>query len=63
MIRVEVVNDGTGDVERGNYDVSVTVPRRGEAVVYSARVKDFDRGRGWAELVREAVAALEEVGV
>jgi hypothetical protein len=66
MIRLEVENDGSGDVTRGNYDVHVTLPSTSDpttGIVYRARVEGFERGRGWAALVRAAVEALEDVGV
>jgi hypothetical protein len=63
VIRVEIQNDQSGGVEHASYDVSVTLPERGRPVTYAARVEGFERGRGWGDLVREAIAALEAAGV
>jgi hypothetical protein len=64
VIRLEVENDGSGDVAVASYNVSVSLPHpEGGYGIYEAKVEEFQRGRGWAELVREAVTALEKAGV
>lgn len=57
MIRLDIINDATGTTEVGHYDVYLYLPSEWEE---AARVEAFDRSRGWAALVREAVEALEK---
>ncbi|HEY7621721.1 MAG TPA: hypothetical protein VH834_18215 [Solirubrobacteraceae bacterium] len=64
MIRLEVENDRSGDVTQASYDVQIWLPHPDEGfALYDARVEHFRRGRGWAELLREAVDALEAAGI
>ena len=56
MIRIDIINDGTGDTEVGNYDAMVYLPGEGETWV---RVEGFTRAMGWLQLVDEVVAAAE----
>ncbi len=60
MIRIEIFNDTTGTVERGNYDVFLILPGTYVAEKRRVRVEGFDRSRGWAELAREAIERLEQ---
>lgn len=56
MIRIDIINDGTGDLEVGNYDAMVFLPGDGETWV---RVEGFTRAMGWAALVDEVIAEVE----
>lgn len=56
MIRLDIINDGTGTTETGHYDVYLYLPGEGEV---AARVEDFDRSRGWEPLASKAVLALD----
>lgn len=62
MIMLRVYNDGThgGDPLLGSYDIVLDLPR--EKLV--ARVENFRRSHGWAELLRQALDELEaaEIG-
>jgi hypothetical protein len=51
IAEIRIVNDGTGDVYVGNYDVSSGEVR--------ARVEGHERSGGAAALVRKAIDALE----
>lgn len=59
MIQLNIVREQltVGEDNRADYHVEVYLP--GDGTIWSL-VEDFDRGRGWAALVREAVAVLEE---
>lgn len=48
---LEIINDGTGDRDTGNYDVSIDGR--------TARVEDHDREDGAWVLLRRALEALE----
>lgn len=48
MLQITFVNDGTGDLIEGNYDVVVSV--NGEAI-YKCRVENHNRLSGWPGLV------------
>lgn len=66
MIRLDIHNDGTGDIRTGHYDVTLLLPEvrpPGDVVFVEtvARVEHYDRDQGWAELVRRAVAEIEHV--
>lgn len=56
---VDIVNDGTGTKEVGNYDVS-TKPAGGR--IQKARVEGYQRGDGWLPLVAKALTALAQPG-
>ena len=56
MIRVDIVNDGTGTAERGNYDVEVYMPGN----IITTRVENFNRRTGWLSLCACAIAAAHE---
>ena len=49
MLTIHFVNDGTGDQETGNYDVTVVVNGQ---VIAKDRVQGHKRARGWSDLVR-----------
>lgn len=55
MIRIDIINDGTGDRDSGNYFYSVHLP--GETI--SGRYEDHQRDLGWAVLVREIIHAAD----
>ncbi len=50
-------NDGTGNVEVGNYEVSVEV---NDKQIYTGRIVDHRRSEGWAGLLRQFVVGLSE---
>ena len=50
MLIIKLVNDGTGNAEIGNYDVTVTINM---AVVWKGRVEGHDRRMGWPWLIRQ----------
>lgn len=56
MLRIEILNDGTGDFGTGNYTYRVFVNTR---VIASGEVKNHKRGEGWLELVRKVHADAE----
>ena len=55
MIRIDIVNDGTGTTETGNYDVYLYLPREKE---HAVRVENYDRSQGWKALAALAVERL-----
>ena len=72
MIRLEIVRTWMSKDERtGNYDIYLYLPDQGGPIPKSshrlthgyvehhAHIKGFNRNLGWAELVRDAVTALE----
>jgi len=58
MIRLDIVNDGTGNDTHGNYDAYLYIPKDGAFVEYHARVEDYPRAHGWATLVNTATVFL-----
>lgn len=58
MIRLDIINDGTGTMEAGNYDVYLYLPEDGRYVEHNVRVESFDRSLGWAALIGQSVALL-----
>lgn len=61
MIVLKIYNDGThgDDPAIGSYDIFLEMPR--EALI--ARVENFNRNHGWAELLRQAIDELEAVEI
>jgi len=58
MIRLDIINDGTGNDTHGNYDAWLYIPKDGAFIEYHARVEDFPRAHGWATLVNTATVFL-----
>jgi hypothetical protein len=58
VIRLDIINDGTGDKTHGNYDAYIYIPVDGQVIEYHARVEDFPRAHGWASLVNIATVYL-----
>ena len=52
---LKIVNDGTGDSYRGNYDVTRFSDN---GVIDTTEIKGYDRGLGAFELVREAMEII-----
>jgi hypothetical protein len=63
MIRLEIVNDGSGTKEVANYSVYLYLPETNPGGLlfreYFVRVESFPRSQGWAALVERAVALLD----
>lgn len=49
MLWVKIVNDGTGDMIEGNYNVQVGI---NEMIVYETRIEYFNRLIGWKGLLQ-----------
>ena len=49
MLWVKIVNDGTGDMIEGNYNVQVGI---NEMIVYETRIEHFNRLTGWKGLLQ-----------
>ena len=49
MLLVTFHNDGTGDQDTGNYEVTVSI---NTATISRERIKGHKRSDGWRELVR-----------
>lgn len=58
-LAVLLQNDGTGTKEQGNYDYRVLL---NTLELDSGRVEDFDREKGWRELIREVLRASIKEG-
>lgn len=52
---LKIVNDGSGDSERGNYDVTRL---RDSGEIDTTRIEGFERYEGAFELTREAMELL-----
>lgn len=61
MIRLDVVNDGTGDLKKASYDVTLFLPEDGQYREVKARVENYNREYGWAQLMKRAITAAEKV--
>lgn len=63
MIQLEIRRRGLGSDRRlGDYDVLLTIPDQDtpRTLAYGTYVQHFDRSRGTAELLREAVEAISK---
>ena len=58
MITIKIVNDGTGDIETGNYRYQVLV---NQDVIDSGLLENHKRRDGWRQLVAKLlIHSLEE---
>jgi phosphopantetheine adenylyltransferase len=57
MLIIKIVNDGTGDVEIGNYKYVVCV---NETVIDGGMVRDHRRKLGWEDLVIQLATESKE---
>ena len=48
MLWIKIVNDGTGTLQEGNYNVTIGI---NETVVFEGKIKSHDRSKGWEKLV------------
>jgi hypothetical protein len=48
-------NDRTGTARKGSYDITLAGPQ----LFVQVRVENYDRARGWWQLLEEAVKTLE----
>ena len=48
MLTIKIHNDGTGNIETGNYDYEVLI---NDKVIESGRVENHNRYDGWINLV------------
>ena len=53
---MEIINDGSGNIELGNYTVYINPDERGDKF----RIEKFVRKRGFWELITEALLKKEE---
>ncbi len=57
MLKILIVNDGTGDEINGNYDAQVFIA---EKKIYQTRIEGHNRLLGWPDLVQKIADKVAE---